>query len=238
MTQQQLLITIVPHGRGEATAAAATAAGAPGGTLLLGRGTAGNALLQLLGLGDTSKDLLYALVPRDVAPAVREAIRRHGATQRAHFGVMFALDALSFFRGGDAVSDTLSPTDTTMNTEPQTSLPPPSRLLINVVVNKGYADDAMAAARRAGATGGTVLTARGTARPGDAKFFGVPLVPEKEMLFILVDREKADAVVGAIRALPCLAEKGSGIVYTLPVTDFSPLGKSPESQVQSPKSQV
>ncbi len=97
--------------------------------------------------------------------------------------------------------------------------------LVHVIVNKGYAEDAMAAARKAGAGGGTILHARGTAREDDAKFFGVPIVPEKDTLLILVPTEKASAVFDAIRSLPCLAEKGSGIVFTLPVSDFSVLGR-------------
>ena len=62
--------------------------------------------------------------------------------------------------------------------------------LITVILNSGYADDAMAAARKAGAGGGTVIKARGTAKEGDESFFGVQIVPEKEMLLIVVDHEK------------------------------------------------
>ena len=83
----------------------------------------------------------------------------------------------------------------------------------------------MAAARAAGATGGTLLAARGTAKPGDAEFFGVPLVPEKEQLLILTTAEIAPAVVAAIQALPCFAQKGSGVLFTLAATSFTPLGK-------------
>ena len=99
------------------------------------------------------------------------------------------------------------------------------RDLITVIINKGYADDAMAAARKAGAGGGTVINARGTAREDDAKFFGMHIVPEKEMLCIVVEHEKKDAVLEAIRTLPCLAEPGSGIAYCSAVSEFVMLGK-------------
>ena len=56
-----LVVSIVPHGSGEEVAAAANAAGAGGGTALLGRGTAASSILQLLGLGDR-KDTV-TLVP-------------------------------------------------------------------------------------------------------------------------------------------------------------------------------
>ena len=98
--------------------------------------------------------------------------------------------------------------------------------LVGIVVNKGYAEDAMAAARKAGAGGGTVVPARGTAKPDDETFFGVKLVPEKELLLVLADSSLADAVVDAVRALPCFAEKGSGIAFRVPVRDFAALGAS------------
>ena len=96
--------------------------------------------------------------------------------------------------------------------------------LVGIVVNKGYAEDAMAAARRTGALGGTIVPARGTAKPGDETFFGVTLVPEKELLLILADAALADAVLDAVRALPCFAGKGSGVAFRVPVRDFAPLG--------------
>ena len=93
------------------------------------------------------------------------------------------------------------------------------------IVNKGYAEDAMAAARKAGASGGTILGARGTASEADARFFGVKLVPEKELLLILTPVAVAEAVFQAVRALPCFAEKGSGIEFSVPVRDFTALGR-------------
>ena len=100
-----------------------------------------------------------------------------------------------------------------------------SHELITVIVNRGYADDAMAAARKAGASGGTAINARGTAREDDEKFFGMHIVPEKELLLIVVDQNNKQAVLDAIRTLDCLSEPGSGIAYSAPVSDFTLLGK-------------
>ena len=84
----------------------------------------------------------------------------------------------------------------------------------------------MAAARKAGAGGGTVLNARGTAREDDVKFFGMHIVPEKEMLMIVTEHEKKAAVIEAIRTLPCLEQTGSGITFSAGVENFTVLGKN------------
>lgn len=97
--------------------------------------------------------------------------------------------------------------------------------MINVIVNKGYAEDAMAAARKAGAGGGTIISARGTAKEGDAAFFGMTIVPEKDMLMILVPSDKKDAIVNAITELPCFDQAGSGIIFCNEAQNFTVLGK-------------
>ena len=52
--------------------------------------------------------------------------------------------------------------------------------LIEVITEDGYSEEIMATARKAGAGGGTVINAHGTSTEDDVKFFGSPLVPEKE----------------------------------------------------------
>ena len=213
----KLLISIVPHDSGELIAAAAKSAGAGGGTIAMGRGTASNGILQLLGLGDTSKDIVYIIVKNNLKEAVYEAIQK-ASEKKSHFGVLFTLNTPGFIRAGhlDEKSEEAKGEGTMSDKNYQ---------MINVIVNKGYAEDAMEAARKAGAGGGTIMSARGTAKEGDAAFFGMKIVPEKEMLIILVPSEKKDDIVAAITALPCFAEAGSGIIFCNEAQDFTLLGK-------------
>ena len=215
----KLLISIVPHNSGELIADAAKSAGAGGGTITMGRGTASNGILQLLGLGDTSKDIVYIIIEEKLKTTVYDAIIT-ASEKKAHFGVMFTLNTPDFIRAGylDEGRTENKEGEEIMNAENNYQM-------INVIVNKGYAEDAMAAARKAGAGGGTIIGARGTAKEGEAAFFGMKIVPEKEMLMILVPAEKKSAIVEAITALPCFAEAGSGIIFCNEAQDFTVLGK-------------
>ncbi|MBQ9345164.1 MAG: hypothetical protein IJT88_08135 [Kiritimatiellae bacterium] len=231
------LLAIVPRPHGQHAYEAAYAAGAPGGTLLPARVLATSSILQLLGLGDTSADVLLTVVPDDRTSAIAEAIRAYAAHARLRSHLVLAIPALHFLRAAptplaltpEKEPPMTTPTPATPATPAENADPAPDsssapfRLII-AILNKGYAEDAMAAARAAGATGGTVLSARGTAKPGDAEFFGVPLVPEKDQLLILAAADLAPAVTAAIQALPCFAQKGSGVLFTLPATAFLPLG--------------
>ena len=96
--------------------------------------------------------------------------------------------------------------------------------LISVIVNNGGADQVMDAAREAGATGGTVIHARGTARPEDAPFFGITIVPEKELVLILCPAGDTARIMERITAEFSSAERGAGIIFRMPVSSFETLG--------------
>lgn len=97
--------------------------------------------------------------------------------------------------------------------------------LITCIVNKGMAEAVMEAARKAGATGGTILSARGTGKQEDVKFFGYPLVPEKEMLMVLVGADRTGKVLEAVKGVPSLSEPGSGIAFCVDVQRFMTFGE-------------
>lgn len=217
-----LIISIVPHNEGERVTGILKKAGAGGGTILMGRGTAENSFLRVLGIGDTSKDVVFTLTESEKKETLLNALKAEANAFKPHYGISFALDAQRMSRQNT--------NNQAQNIAKETSMTEKTHKLITAILNKGFADDAMAAARKAGAGGGTIIHARGTAREEDVSFLGITLVPEKEMLMILVEKEKSDAILESICNLPCLSEPGSGIVYCMDVDSFTGLGHAPESK--------
>ncbi len=220
MNSFRLLISNVPHSKGEKLTRAAMESGCRGGTVLMGRGLARTNLAAVLGLGETPRDIIMMLVGVREKKSVLQAIVKAASKEKKGFGEVFSIDAASVLKAGNLMESSQENGEKTMDqTKPQNEM-------ITVIVNKGYADDVMAAARKAGAGGGTVLNARGTARETDERFFGMHIVPEKEMLIMVVSAEKKEAVMNAIRELKCLSQLGMGIAYSSEVEDFSSLGKA------------
>jgi sarcosine oxidase gamma subunit len=89
--------------------------------------------------------------------------------------------------------------------------------LIISVINHGYSDEFMASARNAGATGGTVISARGVAHKGPVKFFGISVQDEKEIILIVAARAKRTAIMQAVSQSHGVNTKAGGIVFSLPV---------------------
>ncbi len=89
--------------------------------------------------------------------------------------------------------------------------------LILCIVNAGYSDVVMDAARACGAGGGTVLHARGTANKEAETFFKITIQPEKEAVIILVPSKIKDDVLHALYQKVGLQTPGQGIAMALPV---------------------
>ena len=195
LLQNNLMIAVVNNGQAERFMSIAKKAGAGGGTVIPAKGTASSKFLRMLGLGDKSKEVVLIVIDQEKGKKIVDDVRSDAKIQ----GVAALLGSTE---------------EKTMSSKWK---------MITIIVNTGYADDIMDAARKAGAQGGTITHARGTGTEEDAKFFGVQIVPEKEMIFILCKSDDTDKIVEAISSLKCLDEPGIGIIYTQDVIDFKNL---------------
>ena len=90
--------------------------------------------------------------------------------------------------------------------------------MILCIVNTGFSDTVMDAAKEVGARGGTVLHARGTANKEAEEFFHITIQPDKEIVMILVPAEIKDAVLHSIYQKAGLKTAGQGIAFSMPVS--------------------
>ena len=105
--------------------------------------------------------------------------------------------------------------------------------MVMAIVNTGFTDLVMIAAKGAGARGGTVMTAHGTGNKDIEKFFGVVVTPEKEIVMILVPTAIKDNVLLAINKEAGMDTKGQGIAFAMPVEDV--VGIVTDQQIEAAK---
>ena len=97
--------------------------------------------------------------------------------------------------------------------------------VILCIVNSGFTDEAMAAAKQCGARGGTVFHASGTVSKEAEKFFNITVQPEKEIVMILVDEKIKDNILKALYNAVGTNTPAQGIAFSLPVDDVVGIGK-------------
>ncbi len=92
-----------------------------------------------------------------------------------------------------------------------------SHEVIFCIVNTGFSDDVMDAAREVGAKGGTVIRARGTANQEAEKLFNIAIQPEKEIVMILVEKALKNDILHALYKKVGLSSPSQGIAFSMPV---------------------
>lgn len=91
--------------------------------------------------------------------------------------------------------------------------------LVFCIVNAGFSEVVMDAAKEGGARGGTVIHARGTANKEAEQFFHITIQPDKEIVIILVPSDIKDAVLHAVYRSAGLKTDGQGIAFSMAVDE-------------------
>ena len=85
-----------------------------------------------------------------------------------------------------------------------------------VIVNSGFSSQIVDIARECGATGATILNARGSvANP--KTIFGITIDTEKEIVLSIVKKSVADKIMEAVKESAGVGTPAHGICYYLPV---------------------
>ena len=91
--------------------------------------------------------------------------------------------------------------------------------MVLCIVNAGFSGEVMDAAREAGATGGTIIHARGTANKNAEEKFQITVNPEKDLVMLAVHNDIKDAVLKAIYEKAGLSTDGHGVAFSIPIND-------------------
>ena len=190
------------------------------GLVMLGKGTATSEQLSIYGLTNTEKAIVSTVADTESTKRLIRAAKRKLFMDIPGNGIMLTIPIKSV--GGGRTLAYL-----TGNKAPTGGAPAMQfeHELIIAVLNAGYSDAVMDAARTAGAGGGTVLHARGTGTKQAEKFFGVSLAEEKDILYIVAPAGQKAAIMSAINTTTGAGTKAGAICFSLPVSDVFGLRK-------------
>jgi nitrogen regulatory protein PII len=187
----------------------------------VGRGTANSEILDLLGIGSGEKAVILCLEQEIgvnvLMKEVRKELKSHGPGAGIAFTVPLSAindPILLVFKQSILKNENISGKNSGKGANMASKH---SHDLIVSIVNHGYTDELMNTARTAGARGGTVLHARGTAHEGPVKFFGISVQDEKEIIMILAENDKKVPIMQAISENYGLNTKAQGLIFSLPV---------------------
>lgn len=181
-----------------------------------GTGTARSAVLDYLGIGETEKAVIFSLIPESDEEAIMREIRARMSLYLAGRGISFTVPLTGISEivanglGGAAKEKSIDGRKIMKNEDRQYDL-----IIAAMAVN--HIDEAMDAARAAGAAGGTIIRARSVGNEKAEQFIGISLTEEQELLLILSKREGKLAIMQALSDKIGLKTEAGGVIFSLPV---------------------
>ncbi len=180
----------------------------------VGFGTAPTEMMDIFGLGTKDKDIIISLAAKS---DIKNMIVNFGEAFQSHSkygGLMIVLDIsaasrvlseiLNFNSSQPAEKETV-----TMQNEHHNKL-------IVIAVNEGYSESVMQVARKAGATGGTVIKGRLADLEQFAGFIDTKADGDREMLFILAPAKVSQQIMEDVNREFGLTSAANGIIFALP----------------------
>lgn len=205
----ELLTIIVNNGVGTKILRAARKCGVCGGTVLLGRGTVENSFLKLIELYEEEKEIVLIVAGKSAAFNLLEYLDKEFNFSRPHHGIAFCTPVKT------VVGSKGCKTDIHDESEGAKSI---MYNAIYVIVEKGKAEAVIDAATAVGATGGTIMNARGSGIHETSKLFSMEIEPEKEVVLIISEVAKTEEITASINNTLNLDEPGNGIMFVQEVS--------------------
>ncbi len=187
---------------------------------MMGRGTATPHHLDMHGLSPTEKAIVATVADRQKTNELFRQTMLKLNIDIPGYGIMAAIPIKSI--GGINTVAYLT------GQEPQGSEKPDLKFdheLIYVVLNEGHVDEVMAAARPAGAMGGTVIKAKGSGVHPPVKFKKISITKEREVILIVAKSSNKAEIMRAILEKAGMQTPAGAFCFSMPVTKVAGLRK-------------
>ena len=200
----ELFWVIVNYGMGSKILRAIKQRGITGGTVLIGKGTINCRYLEVFDLCETRREILLILAEKQLAQKVMVEIGLEFQFEKPNHGIAFSTSVENLFGSGSWCHQSVVSRQSEVKTMHQ---------IIVTIVEKGKADNVMDSATKAGARGGTVINARGSGLHEIQKLFFMEIEPEREIVLIITEAEKVEAITSAIRHDLDIDGPGLGLIF-------------------------
>lgn len=178
-----------------------------------GFGTAPTEMMDIFGLGTKDKDVVISLGSEI---GIKDMMANFGETFQSHSkfgGLMIVLDISAASR---VLTEILNYGEEKAEKGGAKMKNQHHNDLIIISVNEGFSEDVMQVARKAGATGGTVIKGRLADIEQFAEFVNSEVDGEREMLFILAPTKTGGQIMEAVNGEFGIASKANGIIFAIP----------------------
>ncbi len=190
----------------------------PAHYLFCGQGTASSEIMNILGLGSTEKTIVVSEMPKMAADEMLLKLRKQLHLGMQNSGVAFTINVSgSNYRTAQMIETLYTETDTASAERKEWNMAANSYSMIMAIVDQGYSEDVMNAARPIGASGGTVFHSRRAGSEETLRFWGISVQQEREIVIILAPKADKMPIMEAINKDCGMHSAAHGVVLSVPV---------------------
>ena len=180
----------------------------------VGFGTAPTEMMDIFGLGSNDKDIVISLASETT---VKDMMADFGTSFESHTrfgGLMIILKTSAASR---VLTELLTHTESNFYERGKEIVKNEHHNnLILISVNEGYSDDVMQVARKAGATGGTVIKGRLADIELVSELESITIDEEREILVILAPLKTSKQIMEDVNREFGITSKANGIITAIP----------------------
>lgn len=215
-TQTTTLLSITERGKGKKLIELLDGMNIKLHLQFVGVGTASSDMMDILGLNSNDKDVILSFAPYAAVEALAEHLCDDFSSRKGLNGLLMVISPSA---AGKLMSAIISHGVTKITTKEgrRAMETTHSFSLIIVAVNEGYSEEVMQTARRAGATGGTIIRARMDGTDVIEQAVGKNVPAEKEIITILASDNVRDKILEDINSQLGLRSEANGVVCSVPV---------------------
>ncbi|SCG81671.1 nitrogen regulatory protein P-II [Proteiniborus sp. DW1] len=209
-----LSVVVVDMGMGSKILNESKKIGIKGGTIFLGRGTVKKPILELLGLDEVKKEIVFMVSDKKLETRLHEELTEKFHLDKPNKGIIFSSPVnriIGMSNNGD-VDDSRIGGKEDMDYE-----------VLFTIVERGVGQEVVDTATAAGSRGATIINARGSGAHEKEMFFSMNIEPEKEIVMMIIEKEKSDKIIKAIKEAMHIDEPGKGVMFAMDVSKTSGL---------------
>lgn len=182
------------------------------------QGTASVGVINWLGLDSMEKSISMSLMPKGFADEMLQRLRKKLHLGMPNTGVAFTVP----LSGGNGrliklISSMEREEDREIAERSERDMAESNYSMIMAIINQGFSEEVMEAARPMGATGGSVFHCRRSGSEEAMQFWGIKVQPEREIVIILAKKSHKLGIMKAIGEKCGMNSEAQGIVFSMPV---------------------
>lgn len=216
-----LLKVIIDRGKASKLISAVKARGALCGAVVYGNGTASSAVLKMLSLSRTEKEVVFIIADEPAADAIAELLRDRLRGANAGIGFGSKIERLigkgvNYRREGACGDAGTKGAGGAAENHGTGEAKEAEMIAVQAIVDRGIGEKVVEISSRLGNKGATILHGRGAGEMQEG-LFHLKIEPEKDIVLMLVAADKAEELMTTLHDELDLEGENTGIVFSTAV---------------------